>query len=771
MASQMIIAIRQQILERFSYSSRTSCTDSKCRHFMLPCACLLVGLLGASAAVGQLPFRDPRDDVLYFVLVDRFNDGDPTNNCGDYTGDCNDQDSEKNVLRHGYFPGNKGYYHGGDITGLSQRLDYIQELGATAVWVSPVFKNKTVQQDAGNLFKHAAGYHGYWVTDFENVDPHFGTNEDFGAMVSAAHSRDMKVFMDIICNHTADVIMYEGDRYSYRDTVNHPYMDDTGNVFDARHFAYAGLGNSFPALTKEAGFPYRTKTLPKEKHIKNPPWLNNPIFYHNRGSALFEGNSPFKEESFLYGDFYGLDDLFTERKEVVDGMIDIYAHWIRTYKVDGFRIDTVKHVNMEFWRAFCPAISSIARNGCIFHFFAFGEVSDWKTQECTYKHGPQFLSQFSAQGKLQATLDFNFQIEAREFASRSAPTNRLKNFFEMDDYYRTAEHNAHFLPTFVGNHDRGRIGFFVRQDNPGAGGEELLKRCRLAHALMFFSRGIPVIYYGDEQGFTGHGDDKAARQDMFANKLTDFRNDSLIGTTRRPEEDHFDATHPLYQAIKEYAQIRRNHKALRRGAQIHRHSEDQSGVYAFSRLIPDEKKEYVVAFNNAFDKTVQADIPTFHEQGTRFSAVYPPDTRILIVNEYGKLPVSVPPLDFVIYAAADTIPENESKPHISLSIPSHDNNILLSKGTEVGFELVDRIPIDAVVTEPIFAEVRFYVRIKDTEFMFLGNDLEPPYRLYFDPTTVPENTPLTFRVTVNDLWGHLESAEVSGIQVKKKYCW
>ena len=168
-----------------------------------------VGLIGMRAAVRGSPAalrgaaapdyraRLPQDEVIYFLLPDRFENGDPSNDRGGLTGDR---------LTTGFDPTSKGFYHGGDLKGLISRLGYIQGLGATAVWVTPIFKNKAVQGPPGH---ESAGYHGYWITDFTQVDPHFGTNADFKALVDAAHARGMKFYMDIVVNHTADVIQLD----------------------------------------------------------------------------------------------------------------------------------------------------------------------------------------------------------------------------------------------------------------------------------------------------------------------------------------------------------------------------------------------------------------------------------------------------------------------------------------------------------------------------------------------------------------------------------
>ena len=144
---------------------------------LLAAACSVMSLAPAAAAATGYRDRLPQDEVIYFLLPDRFENGDPANDRGGLSGDR---------LHTGFDPSDAGFYHGGDLKGLRSRLDYIQGLGATAIWVGPIFKNKPVQGGKG---QESAGYHGYWITDFTRVDPHFGTNADFKALVDAAHAR------------------------------------------------------------------------------------------------------------------------------------------------------------------------------------------------------------------------------------------------------------------------------------------------------------------------------------------------------------------------------------------------------------------------------------------------------------------------------------------------------------------------------------------------------------------------------------------------------
>ena len=559
-------------------------------------------------ALVREPVRHPFvDEMLYFAMPDRFADGDPANNCGDFAGVCVAADTQENVLTHGYLPSDKGYYHGGDLEGLRRKLPYLNQLGVSAVWVGPIYANKSVQDDSTNLYGHSSGYHGYWIRDFLRVDPHLGTNAEFARLVDEAHRRGIKVFMDIVTNHTADVIQLEGNA-GYRNKTAFPYLDTAGQPFDDSDYAYSGQPDyTFPEVDTTS-FPYVPVVPPDEP--KNPAWLNDPLLYHNRGNTSFSG------ENSLYGDFFGLDDLWTERREVVEGMVDIYSFWIDEFAVDGFRIDTTKHVNMEFWQRFGPAILEEAHARGIDDFFAFGEVFD-------QQFGSPFMSEFSTRGQLQATIDFGFQLAARGFALQGAATDGLRDFFASDDWYTDADSNAYAMPTFLGNHDMGRIGYFLqRVDQPGADDGEWLARSQLAHALMFFSRGQPVVYYGDEQGFTGDGGDKDAREDMFANEVSVYADNDLIGTDETTSDDNFDRDHPLYQTISRYTQlasaIRTEHRCADPPLQRRRPGR--------VRLLPHRPRRAgrvrVVALNNS-EAPASAAVPTYSPRARATGSSHP----------------------------------------------------------------------------------------------------------------------------------------------------
>ncbi|HLP01943.1 MAG TPA: alpha-amylase family glycosyl hydrolase, partial [Opitutaceae bacterium] len=553
-----------------------------------------IGVLRAAVPPdGSLAVPVPRfthpgaGQTIYFVLTDRFANGSGANDRGGLTGGPDE---------HGFDPTRISHFHGGDFVGLTARLDYLKDLGVTAVWVTPPFRNKSVQDGT-------AGYHGYWILDFLRIDPHLGTRAEFDAFVRQAHARGLRVYMDIIVNHTADVIQF-ADGVAYRDKAMAPYRDAQGRLFDERAVAYNGLSDpaDFPALSLERSFARRPIVPAGERDAKNPAWLNDPTLYHNRGNSTFAG------ESAVHGDFAGLDDLFTEHPRVVQGFIDIFCRWIVETGVDGFRIDTAKHVNAEFWQAFSPALRACARAHGRADFLQFGEVYDEAGD-------PAFLSEFSTEMPIDTTLDFGFFAAARRFVSQGGTGAALADFFARDDYYTDHDSNVHATTTFLGNHDAGRFAYFISRDNPGATPERMAALVRLGHGLLYLVRGQPVVYYGDEQGMIGRGGgDMRAREDMFAAQAPEFASAPLLGTAHTGADDKFDTRHPFFRFLHELGALRAAHPALRTGTMLPRPTAEP-GVFAFSRIDRDERVEYVVALNNSRAATVVVSVPTSQPPG------------------------------------------------------------------------------------------------------------------------------------------------------------
>jgi len=655
-------------------------------------------------AVALAPVRQAgTGQQLYFVMTDRFANGDTGNDHGGRTGD-------RTVT--GFDPTDKGFYHGGDLAGLLDRLDYVEGLGTTAIWLTPVFTNKYVQGTGADA---SAGYHGYWVTDFTSLDPHYGTDAELDALLDAAHARGIKVYLDVITNHTADVIRYAetprpgDDPYPYVPLAERPYTDADGQAFALADV----VGRPFPELDPATSFPYTPVVPEGEEDVKVPAWLNDPTLYHNRGNSTYQG------ESATLGDFGGLDDLMTENPVVVDGMAQVFSDWVDR-GVDGFRIDTVKHVDMEFWESWTAQVMDHARAVGKDDFVMFGEV---------YEGDAARTSPYVRRTDMGAVLDFPFQSAAAGYAGGGSARS-LAGLYASDDLYTTPDSSAHALPTFLGNHDMGRIGHFL------AGKDRVLERDELAHELMFLTRGQPVVYYGDEQGFAGTGGDKDARQSMFGSQVSSYTDQPLVDGTTMGAGDHFDTDAPLYRTIAALGALRADHAALRDGAQVEQHVTDGTGVYAFSRVDRDEKVEHLVAVNNATAARTVTFTPL--TPGATFEALYGATGAVTADDE---ITLEVPALSAVVYRATSTL-------------PARTEPVGARFVGEPGLPVTALEEVAVTLDEEAYAETTFSWRVAgDDEWTVLGTSDTGRPRVFHETTGLAAGTLVEYRAVVRDASG------------------
>lgn len=661
------------------------------------------------------------DESIYFVMTDRFENGNPSNDEAGIGG---------GRLGSGYDPSDIGYYHGGDFAGLMQRLDYIKSLGFTSIWVTPPVVNRPMQGDS-------ASYHGYWGTDFTSIDPHLGTEAEFKMFVSKAHEFGIKVIVDIVVNHTADVISPKIGIYSYRDTYDYPYRDAKGKIFDASKVAGS---KNFPKLDIKKSFPYEPSVSSYYKNIKKPAWLNDSRNYHNRGDSTFSG------ESSTFGDFFGLDDLFTEKPEVVQGWIKVWSDWIAKYNIDGYRIDTAKHVNPEFWRVFLPAIMKAAKTAGKQEFPIFGEVADGN---------PKFLATFTMDQKFPSVLDFAFQSEVIGFVRAPNQAARLIDLFNADDAYTTANTSAYGIPTFLGNHDMGRAGMFLERANFGDGPEVLLARAKLAHSALFLMRGSPTLYYGDEKGMTGTGGDKEARQDMFPTQVEDWKSEIRIGSKPIGNQSAFDVKNPLEDHISLLNKLRKEHPSLSQGTQQIRKAE--RSTFAYTRYLDDY--EYLVVFNSSEEPiTSQINVSTVR---TKWETLM--GTPSAISPGFNRVTLTVPPISAVVLKA--TMKYMPITPlSISLQSPKTDFS------TENWEMLIASVPGDDYV------QVTFAAREKGKNWRILGTadrrtmeDYNTPagiYRVYLQPRQYKSGTQLEIVAVARSADGKFASSKLRKFIVK-----
>jgi glycosidase len=413
--------------------------------------CLLAALLAACAgappaaprtspapAAHAVPQERWSDAVLYFVILDRFADGDRGN--------------DLHVDRSA-----KGAFHGGDLAGLIQNLDEIAELGATALWITPVVENIPGFVTGAGFPDWA--YHGYWADDIERIDRRFGTEAQLATLVAEAHRRGMKVLLDVVYNHV--------------------------------------------------GYGSRYLTDPRFKD-----WLRSP----DAGTC---------GQDDLAMCVAGLPDWRTELPQVDDYLWTAYLGLARRTGLDGFRLDTVKHVDHPFWREH----RRLTRERLSPGFFLIGEV---------WGGDAQSLDPWFAPDEMDAGFDFSFQGSVVGFLLGRGRTAAFDHYLKS----REAVRAGHYLAPYLSSHDV-----------PGAlyllGGDRSL--FRLAAILELTAEGIPVVYYGEEVGRKG-GDWPDNRSDM------PWGSKDILPGAGQPRDEALRADY------RKLIAIRRAHKALMRGS-------------------------------------------------------------------------------------------------------------------------------------------------------------------------------------------------------------
>ena len=593
-------------------------------------------------------------DIIYFVMTDRFANGNPENDLGGYPADRQ---------KSGYDPTDVGFYHGGDIAGLTQKIPYIKSLGFTAIWITPVVRQLPLSKDG-----KSSAYHGYWGVGFDEIDSHLGSMQEFKDFVTLAHKNSLKVILDIVVNHTANVI--EVKDTSYVPIASKPYKTANGKKIDLNKVANS---ENFPPLSQwslSKSFPKQASVSKTLKNIKSPIWLNDLRNYHNRGNSTFQG------ESIQLGDFFGLDDVMTESPIVTAGFIKVFSDWITNTGIDGFRIDTARHVNEGFWREFLPAMRKVAKEQGKSYFPMWGEVYDAEPMSTAY---------WVRQAEYTEVLDFAFQSRVVSFINQRK-AELLGELFNDDDLYISDKTNADNLGTFLGNHDMGRIGAFI---SPISVGPDDLKKDQLAHAILLSLRGVPSVYYGDEFGLTG-GEDKEARQDLFPTKVSKWQTQHRIGSDPIGTASSFDIKNPLMDTIKSLNELRVKTPALTRGAQRTFFAKD--GVLAIGRYDLETNSRYLMAFNSnsgAKDISFNLDFADAQWQNKSGSAT--------ISQKQNLVTIDIPAYSWGIFEMKTDLVKNKSSSAAAkivldepkLNIDRRDQFILSAQVTNVDFAAVD----------------------------------------------------------------------------------
>ncbi len=603
-------------------------TPKKLLPFALVAACATVPSFSGLGCVsvpsnGKQPtlathVEDWRDEVIYQVLTDRFADGDVNN---DY------------AVRAGAL----ARFQGGDWKGLEDHLDYFTQLGVTTLWISPVVKNVETDADVDS-------YHGYWAQDLTQPNPHFGDLASLRSFVASAHDHGLKVVLDIVTNHMGQLFFYDMNLNGKADI----YIGGTGGTspitrvsefdpdFDARGVqASTSLGNAGRA-------PVIFIQDPSINRIPAAPGiLGTARAYHGFGRILdYE-----QDNQRLLGDFPGgLKDVATEIPEVRATMIDAYTRWVELADLDGFRIDTVKHVEHEFWQVFTREVRTrLAAQGKK-NFLMFGEAFDGKDE---------LLGSYTVKGELDSVFYFSqhFQVFRDVFQNahdRNAQkgTEQIKTLWEARPKNYGSEPQeggigvapSKALVNFLDNHDVSRFLFEGQND---------VAALRNALTVLMTEEGIPCLYYGTEQDFSG-GNDPSNREVLW--------------------NTGFATSGDTFRHYSKLARLRKGYAALRRGdtkvvwATTHTAEEEDAGMFAFERTGGDAGKDYALVLVNSNGRKPSstadgANVMTIAARG-RLVDVLDPGLQTFDVPAGGTLRVTVPTQRAMILVPQDQVVPN-----------------------------------------------------------------------------------------------------------------
>jgi len=548
-----------------------------------------LGMLATAAFAGDpapangprhVPSPDWRDQVVYFLMIDRFANGDRGND---------DQGAGETD------PADNAKYSGGDLRGARERLSYIRDLGATTVWITP-----PVASQWWNPKSHYGGYHGYWATDFASVDKHFGTLADYQAFAQALHGDGMYLVQDVVVNHVANFFHYDA-------------LPDPQDPARGLSFVRDTQGQQAPT---QAPFDRNDPRDPAQRARAIYHWTPDIVDFTNETQRLTWQNA-------------GLDDLNTESTEVRRALRASYGMWIRDVGVDAFRVDTALYVPPDYFTDFlraddpqAPGILRVAEATGRKDFHVFGEAfaSDKPFEDTQSKRIDAYMRAPDGTRYMPGMLDFPLFATATDVFARGAPTKQLG--WRIEDRMRVYP-DPWRMATFIDNHDVDR--FLASGDEAG------LKQALL---MLMTLPGIPVIWQGTEQGFTG------MRTAMFA------------GGFGAQGRDHFDESAPLYRYLQRAIALRRGDKVLSRGnPEVLRSNAAGPGVLAY--WMKGEGGARLVVFNTANHAALLDNLDTGLGAGELLRNVFAIDGKgeDLDVGAYGRVSMVLPPRSGYVWRA------------------------------------------------------------------------------------------------------------------------
>ena len=419
------------------------------------------------------------EDVMYLIMPDRFANGDPTN---DEPADAlGSHDRSKPRA-----------YHGGDLRGIREHLDYLKELGVTTLWLTPIVKNGATED-----------YHGYGAVDLYAVERHLGSLREYQELTAAAHQQGMKIVFDIVPNHV-------GPKHPW---VSKAPLPDWFHGTAQRH-----MNSSAPVSGTFYG------------GAENPG--------HDPFEAIVDPHAPPRlSRSLTEGWFVGiLPDMNTENPVVAQYLLQNAVWWAESSGLDGFRVDTFPYVSRQFWARWHAGLRRIYPQ-----LTMIGEVFHPDASVTSFFAGGQKRYDGIDTG-VSTLFDYPMYIVLRDVLLDGAPAGRIADVLRHDSLYPRSD----ALVTFFGNHDVARFA-----SAPGSSAAKL----KLAFGLVLTLRGIPQLYYGDEIGMPGGGDPDN-RRDFPGGWREDANNAFTEAGRTREQQEIYAYVQTLLHLHREHSALR-----------------------------------------------------------------------------------------------------------------------------------------------------------------------------------------------------------------------
>ena len=551
----------------------------------------------------SFPFPSPadwRDKWIYFLMIDRFNKAGDTNNYNYSPDGANWTDRRfDNFL-------------GGNIKGITEKLDYLKDLGVESLWITPPFKNCAYENS----------YYGYGIQDFLSIDPRFGTEADMIELVEQAHARDIFIIFDIVLNHAGSVFNYDIGRGQTRSVL--PWRDSVSPILwkDAQGNAQYADVNAIP------------KPIPPDVCIW-PEELQKDEFFRRKGEGDERG-----------GDFGSLREFVSAERQVRETLIKAYQFIIAKYDIDGFRIDTLKYIEADFARIFGNAMREFALSIGKKNFFTFGEILD--SEEKISEFIGRNTSNKDGLVGVDAALDFPLFFKLPSVIKGWSAPKSIYDTYEHRKNVQEKTISSHgeasqYFVTFLDNHDGSNPKERIYCGNP-----DYINQVFLAVGALFTLQGIPCLYYGTESGLYGNDQtDRVLRQALWM------------------VEDCFNPKSHFYVGIRKIAQLRKNEPAVRYGRQYFREvsgngidfelSDINGGILSYSRILNDIEILIVMNTNTTDNWNGYVCIdPDLNPVGKQMKILYSnfktADTTICEdTNNWRALNVSLKPMEIQIW--------------------------------------------------------------------------------------------------------------------------